>query len=109
MPVHGAMSPGCASQRGRLLSGLGLGVLDWFITPDVADEAVGDALAWEMRVRALPSRLVVQFVLGLCLFSGKSYGQVMRKLAGGLEAALAAAGWRDPATTALTGGRRRVG
>lgn len=103
------MSSGWSSRRGRLLSRVGLGVLDWFITPDAADGAVGDALAREMRVRALPSRLAVQFVLGLCLFSGKSYGQVMRKLVSGLDTALAAAGWAGPATTALTGGRRRAG
>jgi hypothetical protein len=100
---------GWLSRRGRVLSGAGLGVLSWVIAPDLVDEAVGDGLAWEMRLRALPSRLGVYFVLGLCLFSGLPYGQVLRELTSGLEAALAAAGWRVPASTALTGVRRRVG
>jgi Insertion element 4 transposase N-terminal/Transposase DDE domain len=84
-------------------------VLGWVIPPDLVDEAVGDGLAWEMRLRALPSRLGVYFVLGLCLFSGLPYAQVLRELTSGLEGALAAAGWRVPASTALTAVRRRIG
>jgi hypothetical protein len=103
------MSWGWSSRRGRFLARAGIGVLTWVIPPDLVDEAVGDGLAWEMRLRALPSRLGVYFVLGLCLFSHLPYGQVLRELTGGLEAALAAAGWRVPATTALTGVRRRIG
>jgi hypothetical protein len=61
------------------------------------------------RFRALPSRLGVYFVLGLCLFSGMPYRAVLRQLAGGLAGPLAAAGWRVPASTALTGLRRRLG
>jgi hypothetical protein len=103
------MSWGWLSLRGRVLSRAGIGVLSWVIPPGLVDEAVGDGLAWEMRLRALPSRLGVYFVLGLCLFSGSPYGQVLRELMAGLEAPLAAAGWRVPAATALTGVRRRVG
>src|ERR1700720_759880 len=103
------MSWGWSSRRGRLLSRAGIGVLSWVIPPDLVDEAVGDGLAWEMRLRALPARLGVYFVLGLCLFSAMPYGQVLQQLVSGLEAALAAAGWRVPASTALTGGRRRAG
>ena len=109
MPVHGGMSWGWSSRRGRVLSRAGIGVLSWVIAPDLVDEAVGDGLAWEMRLRALPARLGVYFVLGLCLFSGLPYGQVLRQLTGGLEGALAAAGWRVPAATALTRARRRIG
>jgi hypothetical protein len=84
-------------------------VLTWVVAPDLVDEAVSDGLAWEMRLRALPSRLGVYFVLGLCLFSHLPYGQVLRELTAGLDAALAAIGWHVPATTALTGVRRRIG
>jgi Insertion element 4 transposase N-terminal/Transposase DDE domain len=103
------MSWGWLSPRGRVLSRAGIGVLSWVVGPGLVDEAVGDGLAWEMRLRSLPSRLGVYFVLGLCLFSGWPYGQVVRELTGGLEAALAAVGWRVPATTALTAVRRRIG
>jgi hypothetical protein len=103
------MSWGWSSRRGRVLSRTGIGVLGWVIGPDLVDEAVGDGLAWEMRLRALPSRLGVYFVLGLCLFSDLPYGEVLRKLTCGLETVLAAAGWRVPASTALTAVRRRIG
>ena len=97
------------SCRGRVLSRAGIGVLTWVVGPDLVDEAVGDGLAWEMRLRALPSRLGVYFVLGLCLFSYLPYGQVLRELVCGLDGALGAAGWRVPASTALTGVRDRIG
>src|ERR1700721_2289845 len=86
------MSLGWSSRRGRFLSRTGSGVLGWVIGPDLVDEAVGDGLAWEMRLRALPSRLGVYFVLGLCLFSSLPYGQVLRELTSGLEGALAGGG-----------------
>jgi Insertion element 4 transposase N-terminal/Transposase DDE domain len=103
------MPRGWLSPRGRVLARAGIGVLSWVIPPDLVDEAVGDGLAREVRLRALPSRFGVYFVLGLCLFSALPYGQVLRELTGGLEGALAAAGWRVPATTALTAVRRRIG
>jgi Insertion element 4 transposase N-terminal/Transposase DDE domain len=103
------MPRGWLSPRGRVLARAGIGVLSWVIPPDLVDEAVGEGLAREVRLRALPSRFGVYFVLGLCLFSGLPYGQVLRELTGGLEGALAAAGWRVPATTALTAVRRRIG
>jgi Insertion element 4 transposase N-terminal/Transposase DDE domain len=100
---------GWLSPRGRVLSRAGMGVLTWVVTPDLVDEAVADGLAWEMRLRALPARLAVYFVLGLCLFSGQPYAEALRRLTAGLEKALAAVGWRVPAATALTAARRRVG
>jgi hypothetical protein len=103
------MSWGWSSVRGRVLSRAGLGVLSWVIPAALVDEAVGDGLAWEMRLRSLPARLGVYFVLGCALLSHKPYPYVIRQVTGGLERALAAAGWQVPATTALTGVRRRVG
>jgi len=103
------MPVGWLSPRGRVLARVGIGLLTWVIAPDLVDEAVGDGLAWEMRLRALPARLGVYFILGLCLFSGLPYGQVLRQVTAGLDGALAGAGWRAPAVTALTGVRRRVG
>ena len=103
------MSWGWSSARGRLLSRAGIGVLSWVIPPGLVDEAVGDGLAWEMRLRALPARLGVYFVLGCALLSGDPYPYVIRQVTRGAERALAAVGWRAPATTALTAVRRRVG
>jgi hypothetical protein len=62
-----------------------------------------------MRLRSLPARLGVYFVLGCALLSAEPYGEVMRRVTAGLEAALAAAGWRVPASTALARARARVG
>ncbi len=84
-------------------------MLTWVVAPGLVDEAVGAGQARERRLRSLPSRLGVYFVLGLCLFSHLPYGQVLRELTSGLEAGLAAAGWQVPATTALTAVRRRIG
>src|SRR6202045_2080947 len=103
------MSWGWSSRRGRVLSRAGIGVLGWVIGPDLVDEAVGDGLAWEMRLRALPSRLGVYFVLGLCLFSDLPYGEVVRLLVEGLERPLAAAGWRGAGSGGLTRGGGRGG
>jgi Insertion element 4 transposase N-terminal/Transposase DDE domain len=109
LPVHGATSWGWLSRRGRILSRAGIGVLTWFIPPGLVDEAVGDGLAWEMRLRSLPARLGVYFVLGCCLFSAKPYPDVICEVTAGLRGALAAAGWRVPATTALSRARARIG
>ena len=100
------MGRGLASVRGRVLAGAGIGVLGWFVLPeDVAAVAGGRG----SRLRLVPAWLGVYFVLGCCLFSSLPYGQVLRELTAGLEGALAGAGWRVPASTALTEVRRRVG
>ena len=109
MPVHGATCWGWLSPRGRILSRAGIGVLSWFIPPGLVDDAVGDGLAWEMRLRSLPARLGVYFVLGCALLSAEPYGEVMRQVIAGLEGALAAVGWRVPASTALARARARIG
>ena len=70
------------------------------IPPDLIDDAVGDGLAWEMRLRALPARLGAYFVLGCALLSAEPYGEVIRQVTAGLGRALAAVGWQVPATTA---------
>jgi hypothetical protein len=103
------MSWGWGSPRGRVLARAGIGVLSWVIPPDLVDDAVADGLAWEMRLRALPARLGVYFVLGCALLSAKPYGEVIRQVTAGLERALAAVGWQVPASTALTAVRARVG
>jgi hypothetical protein len=91
------------------LSGGWLGVLSYVVPPGLADEAVGDGLAWEMRLRSLPARLTLYFTLGLCLFGASPYREVMRQVTAGLGERLAAAGWLVPATTALSAARARLG
>ena len=91
-----------------------------FVTPGLVDEVVAEAGAelagrWPpragRRAAAVPGDAgrLVYFVLGLCLYSHLPYAEVVKELASGLRRALAEAGWRVPATTALTGLRRRLG
>jgi hypothetical protein len=107
---HAVMVGRWSSIRGKVLAGVGIGVPARWITPDLADEVLAKAgLAGGGRFRALPARLGVYFVLGLCLHAGKPYREVLKELAAGLSGPLAAAGWQVPASTALTGSRRRLG
>ena len=103
------MRHGWGAPRGRVLARIGLGAVSWVIPAGLVDEAVGDGLAREVRLRSLPSRLGVYFVLACALLSGDSYGEVILEVTKGVKRALAAAGWAAPATTALTAVRRRVG
>ena len=113
MGVHGVTGGRWSSARGKVLAGVRIGVPGRWVTPGLVDEVLAEAgLAGGgcgQRFRALPARLGVYFVLGLCLFSGLPYREVLRQLAGGLAVALRAAGWQVPASTALTGLRRRLG
>jgi Insertion element 4 transposase N-terminal/Transposase DDE domain len=107
--AYRAMPWGWLSARGLALSGAWLGVLTYVITPGLVDEAVGDGLAWEMRLRSLPARFTAYFVLGLCLFTSEPYQGVARQVTAGIEALLAAAGWKCPSSTALSAARGRLG
>jgi hypothetical protein len=108
--------------RGEVLAGVGAGLVSWFVPPGLVDEVTAEARAAadaqvlaaggrvrRQRLRALPPRLGVYFVLGLCLFSQLPYRDVLQGMAGGLTGALAAGGWAVPAATALTRLRRRLG
>ncbi len=100
-----------SSIRGKVLAGVRIGVPARWVTPDLVDEVLAEAgqAAAGRRFRALPPRLGVYFVLGLCLHAGRPYREVLRELAAGLGGELAQAGWQVPASTALTGLRRRLG
>jgi hypothetical protein len=90
----------------------GLGVLTWEISPGVVDEVIDLAGCREKRVRLLPARAVVYFVLGLCLLSGEDsmgppgYRAVMRSLTHGVRHL---AGLGVPSRSALCRARRRLG
>ena len=49
----------------------GLGVLTPVIPPELVDEVVDLAGCREQRRRLLPARVMVYFVLGMCLLSGE--------------------------------------
>lgn len=110
MSGHVVRSSGWFSPVGRLLSRIGLGVLTPFVSPELVDEALVVTDRGEQRFRALPSRLGVYFVLGLCLLRAKSSTGVVRAMVPveGLIR-LAGVGWRPPSSAGLTKLRDRLG
>ncbi|MYR62862.1 hypothetical protein GTY54_43905 [Streptomyces sp. SID625] len=60
-------------------------------TPQLVDAAVTKHGRSEQRRRLLPARLVVYFVLALCLFARESYEEVICMLTGGIPGSRALA------------------
>jgi hypothetical protein len=69
------------------------------------DEVVRAAGRAEQRVRLLPARVVVYFVLALGLFAGCGYRRVWAALTAGWPREMVA----DPSAAALRQARRRLG
>jgi Insertion element 4 transposase N-terminal/Transposase DDE domain len=82
-----------------------LGELTRQVPFELVDAVLEQTRATERRVRVLPSRVGVYFVLALCLFPGVGYAKVWAKLVAGLDAG------RQPSVSgkALRDLRRRVG
>jgi hypothetical protein len=79
-----------------------LGELTQVIPFDLVDGVLADSRAAQRRLRALPSRVGVYFVLAMGLFPGEGYRGVWAKLTAGLDA------W-CPDLKALRDLRRRIG
>jgi hypothetical protein len=104
------------SQDGSVYAGVGLtdrigiGVLTRLVSRELVDEVVAAAGRREKRARLLPARVVVYFVMGLALFYGDAYEEVMRKLVQGLQwLRIWRTDWTVPTTGALTQARQRLG
>jgi hypothetical protein len=84
---------------------LGLGVLAEYVPTEVIDDVLAQTGRVQLRIRRLPARVSVLFILGLSLFGGMGYRGVWRELthSGGVAAGPA------PSSSALTRARRRVG
>src|SRR2546430_5226721 len=83
---------------------IGLGVLAAQIPAGLVDQVLAETGSVQRRVRRLPARVVVWFVLGLALFGGQGYRGVWRELthSGG-------GGGPAPSTPALSQARHRLG
>jgi len=83
---------------------MGLGVLAGYIPAGLVDQVLADTGRVQQRVRWLPARAVVWFVLALTLFGGHGYRSVWRELAhsGSDEGP-------TPSTSGLSQARRRLG
>ncbi|MFE7113187.1 IS4 family transposase [Streptomyces sp. NPDC057575] len=106
MPRPGQVKSSCE----RLSDRIALGVLTRAFPPGLVDEAVAECGRVEQRSRLLPARVVVYFVLAMCLFSGQGYEEVARLLTHGLERVRRwEKPWRVPTTAAIGRARRRLG
>ena len=93
----------------HLAERVGLGDLTEAYPPDLVDAVVAKAGVREARVRLLPTRLMVYFVLGRALFSPDPYREVLRELADAARGADGWDGWRVPDKAAIFRARRRLG
>jgi hypothetical protein len=82
-----------------------LGELTQVIDPQLVDAVLAETGAREQRVRLLPARVVVYFVLALALFEHSCYQAVWGKLGTGLRGITLA----SPAASSLSRARRRLG
>jgi len=89
---------------------VGIGVLTRLVHRDLVDEVLAETGRTEQRSRSLPARVVVYYVLALCLFFGEPYEEVMRLLVEGLQFARSwRKGWTIPTTGAISQARQRLG
>ncbi|WP_030274950.1 IS4 family transposase [Streptomyces sp. NRRL B-24484] len=93
----------------RFSDRIALGVLTRAFPPELVDEVVTECGRVERRHRLLPARVVVYFVLAMCLFCGQGYEEVARLLTQGLEREGGRGAWRVPTTAAIGRARLRLG
>lgn len=90
--------------------GIGIGVLTRLFDRDLVDEVIAETGRREKRSRLLPARVVVYYVLAMCLFFDDGYEEVMRKLVNGLRfLGTWREGWQVPTTSAISQARQRLG
>ena len=63
---------------------IAIGVLTRAFPRQLVDEVIAETGRGEQRSRLLPARVVVYFVLAMCLFFGQPYEEVARLLGEGL-------------------------
>src|SRR5437773_2473330 len=94
----------------RLPDRIAIGLLTVTFPPELVDRVVAETGRLQRRSRLLPARVVVYYVLAMCLFFGQGYEEVARLLTEGLAYARRWSGtWRVPTTAAITRARARLG
>jgi hypothetical protein len=83
---------------------MGLGVLADYIPTGLVDQVLADTGRVQQRIRRLPARAVVWFILALTLFGGQGYRSVWRELTHS-----SGEGAATPSTSGLSQARRRLG
>ena len=94
----------------RLSDRIAIGLLTRTFPPELVDRVVEECGRSGQRSRLLPPRVVVYFVLAMCLFSGQGYEEVARLLTEGLAWARRWSGtWQVPTTAAISRARVKLG
>jgi Insertion element 4 transposase N-terminal/Transposase DDE domain len=94
----------------RFVDGISIGVLTRIFHRGLIDDVLRSTGRTGQRTRLLPGRVVVYFVLALCLFFEDPYEEVMRKLVNGLTFLRTWTDrWKVPTSAAMTQARKRVG
>ncbi|MGW7673777.1 IS4 family transposase [Streptomyces sp. NPDC054775] len=107
MPRPGQVKP---ESDERLSDRIAIGLLTRTFPPELVDRIVAESGKAGQRQRLLPPRVVVYFVLAMCLFSGQGYEEVARLLTEGLAWARRWSGsWQVPTTAAISRARVRLG
>lgn len=107
MPRPGQVKP---ETDERLSDRIAVGLLTRSFPPELVDRVVAGCGRSGQRNRLLPPRVVVYFVLAMCLFSGQGYEEVARLLTHGLAWAKRWSGsWQVPTTAAISRARARLG
>src|SRR5438046_10750598 len=107
MPRPGQVKPPAGE---RLPDRIAVGLLTVTFPPELVDRVVAETGRVQRRSRLLPARVVVYYVLAMCLFFGQGYEEVARLLTEGLAYARRWQGsWRVPTTAAITRARARLG
>jgi hypothetical protein len=89
---------------------ISLGVLSAAFPRDLIDEVIGVTGRREKRSRLLPAHVMVRYVIGLGLFFGQAYEEVMRQMTGALQSLGSwDRDWKVPSTSAITQARQRLG
>ncbi|MFD5514359.1 IS4 family transposase [Streptomyces sp. NPDC127051] len=107
MPRPGQVKP---ETDERLSDRIAIGLLTRSFPPELVDRVVEESGKAGQRNRLLPPRVVVYFVLAMCLFSGQGYEEVARLLTQGLAWARHWSGpWQVPTPGAVSRARARLG
>lgn len=107
MPRPGQTKP---DTDARLSDRIAIGLLTRTFPPELVDQVITQTRRTGERNRLLPPRVVVYFVLAMCLFTGQGYEEVARLLTEGLAwAARWSRPWQVPTTAAISRARVKLG
>src|SRR5438067_962477 len=107
MPRLGQVKP---ATDARLSDRIAIGLLTRTFPPELVDRVIAETGRGGQRNRLLPPRVVVYFVLAMCLFAGQGYEEVARLLTEGLAwAGRWSRPWQVPTTAAISRARVKLG